>query len=450
MDTGEPEESNVTICRGILKVIARHGYDMTLTVAKVLRNNPHANKDLFFGNLRTILEREEKKIKSDLENGILDVNRPQIANQRRKRANQRAMNHTKAGWISKVYYDARDKEAKRKLEQLSSRKAQTSTPKKKGACRLDDTINITSPEKTPKSGEKEDNPRRKQARDEIDTDYSTNDNVVPSEVEDEAKVIIHRKNKKIRRIKRLQKGEEARIKDLKTRIKDFQGKKKTMEDLEKSLADQEADQHQRERELAKKETEMENKSMEIEREKDNMAKKIEAVKQAVLKEIPPGWMTRDGKTLKAALEASIHSIIESEDEGTESGANTMESGTGLTGDTDTMDIDIPEDLQDLRTEDLNLHLLDEKEDEEDARQHSPDGQVIKRLINPIFYLTKTLIGRSRPGEHPRDQRGQPGGGAEEGRRPGHKHLGDQRQFKEPVQLCKTDIFLANYVQSLGK
>ena len=97
--------------------------------------------------------------------------------------------------------------------------------------------------------------------------------------------------------------------------------------MEKSLADKEADQHQRERELAEKETEMENKSMEIEREKDNMAKKIEAVKQVVLKE----WMTRDGKTLKAALEASISSIIESEDEGTESEVNTMGPGPDLQG-----------------------------------------------------------------------------------------------------------------------
>ena len=404
---------------------------------------------MFFGNLRTILEREEKKIASDLENGILDVNRPQIAAQRRKRAIQRAMNHTKAGWVSKVYYDSRDKEAKRKLEQLTSRKAQTSTPKKKGACKLDDTIDITSPEKTPKSGKQEDNPRRKRPRDEIDTDYSSDDHVVPSEVEDEAKVIIHRKNKKIRRIKRLQKGEEARIKDLKTRLKEFKERKKSMEDMEKSLADKEADQHQRERELAEKETEMENKSMEIDREKDNMAKKIEAVKKVVLKEIPPGWMTRDGKTLKAALEASISSIIDSEDEGTGSEINTMESGTGLTGDADTMDVDqdIPEDLQDLRTEDLNLHLLDEKEDEEDARRHTPDGQVRNKHINKFaFLMTNPIKGWTRHRQHPRESR-QPGGrGAEEGRRPGQEYLDDQWQLSKPVQLMKTDIFWLLIIQ----
>ena len=67
-------------------------------------------------------------------------------------------------------------------------------------------------------------------------------------------------------------------------------------------------------------------------------------------------------------------------------------------------------------------------------------------------MINTFIGCTRPRKHPRDQR-QPGGGAEEGRRPGHECLGDQWQLREPVQSMKTDIFLADnstakYVQSL--
>ena len=62
-----------------------------------------------------------------------------------------------SGWTLKLYYEKKDREAKQKLERLRARRAsaqaQTSTPKKGGKTGgkvLNDTIDITSPEKTPK------------------------------------------------------------------------------------------------------------------------------------------------------------------------------------------------------------------------------------------------------------------------------------------------------------
>ena len=57
------------------------------------------------------------------------------------------------------------------------------------------------------------------------------------------------------------------------------------------------------------------------------------MKKSVLQKIPQNWKTPKGQAMKMALENTISSIIESEDEGLnfgqESGINTLESGTGM-------------------------------------------------------------------------------------------------------------------------
>ena len=77
----------------------------------------------------------------------------------------------------------------------------------------------------------------------------------------------------------------------------------------------------------------------MEQEREKHAKKAEAVKKSVLQQIPNNWMTREGHTLKTALEQTITSIIESEDDNMtvnkESGINTLNtldtlSSTGTT------------------------------------------------------------------------------------------------------------------------
>ena len=77
----------------------------------------------------------------------------------------------------------------------------------------------------------------------------------------------------------------------------------------------------------------------MEREREKLAKKAESVKKSVLQQIPNNWMTREGHTLKTALEQTITSIIESEDDNMtvnkESGINTLNtldtlSSTGTT------------------------------------------------------------------------------------------------------------------------
>ena len=100
MDTTEPPEELIAIIRNPLTVRARSGYDMTNTIRKLLRSNPEADREMFFKNLKTILEREEKKIRSDLEASILDIDNPKTANQKQKRAIIRAMTHTLSGWTS--------------------------------------------------------------------------------------------------------------------------------------------------------------------------------------------------------------------------------------------------------------------------------------------------------------------------------------------------------------
>lgn len=186
MDTTEPPEELIAIIRNPLTVRARSGYDMTNTIRKLLRSNPEADREMFFKNLKTILEREEKKIRSDLEASILDIDNPKTANQKQKRAIIRAMTHTLSGWTSKLYYDATDREAKRKLERLKARKAgaqaQTSTPKKTGR---------KSPKKNRSKTDGEKLETKKRTRDEVDTNYSTDDDVIPSECDDEAKIMIH-------------------------------------------------------------------------------------------------------------------------------------------------------------------------------------------------------------------------------------------------------------------
>ena len=238
----------------------------------------------------------------------------------------------------------KDRDAKRKLERLKARKAgaqaQTSTSKKTGRKQgqiLDETIDITSPEKSPKkNGSKTDGEKletKKRTRDKVDTNYSTDDDVIPSECDDEAKIVIHRKNKKINMTKKLLKGGEARIKCLKQKVKDQEEELKKLKtkanDVEgkaKTLAEQESDQLTREQILVEKESEMEDRSNEVEREREKLAKKAESVKKSVLQQIPNNWMTREGHTLKTALEQTITSIIESEDEdmnvNEESGINT--------------------------------------------------------------------------------------------------------------------------------
>ena len=298
------------------------------------------------------------------------------------------MTHTLSGWTSKLYYEKKDKEARQKLERLRARRsqasAQTSTPKKDGKTGgriLNDTIDITSPEKTPKKGGSEERQEtKKRSRDEVDTDYSTDDDLIPSECDDEAKLVIHRKNKKIKLTKKLLKGEEARIRYLKQKVKDqeeelskLKTKSNDVEGKEKTLAEQETDQQRREQLLVEKETEMESKNNDIEREKQKIAKKAEAVKKTVLSYVPNNWITSDGNTIKATLDKSIKSILESDEEDKmdldeESGINTLESGhfngtsndDGNDGTEGNME-NLPEDLQDIRDEDLNMNLLDDNE-----------------------------------------------------------------------------------------
>ena len=216
------------------------------------------------------------------------------------------------------------------VERLKARRAgaqaQTSTSKKTGRKQgqiLDETIDITSPEKSPKkSGSKTDGEKletKKRTRDEVDTNYSTDDDVIPSECDDEAKIVIHRKNKKINMTKKLLKGGEARIKCLKQKVKDQEEELKKLKtkanDVEgkaKTLAEQESDQLTREQILVEKESEMEDRSNEVEREREKLS-----VKKSVLQQIPNNWMTREGHTLKTALEQTITSIIESSTKSTD-------------------------------------------------------------------------------------------------------------------------------------
>ena len=160
-----------------------------------------------------------------------------------------------------------------------------------------------------------------------------------------------------------------------------------IKEKEKILADQEEDQHVKERNLAEKESELANKSMDLEQEKTKLAQKAEAMKKAVLEKLPEHWKTPTGQTLRKSLKESLQSIIDSDEEDHQENGmntvNTMESGTGLSMEQENMDLDsIPEDLQDLRDEDLAMNLLDQP-DEEDGDGDSgvlPEGQVILTLI----------------------------------------------------------------------
>ena len=115
---------------------------------------------------------------------------------------------------------------------------------------------------------------------------------------------------------------------------------------------------------------MKSKNNDIDRDKEKIAKKAEAVKKTVLSYVPNNWITSDGNTIKATLDKSIKSILESDEEDKmdldeESGINTLESGhyTGTSNNdgTDGNMENLPEDLQDIHDEDLNMNLLDDNE-----------------------------------------------------------------------------------------
>ena len=65
MDT--TTEELVAIVRRPFAVRTTSGYDMTNTVRKLLRSNPDVDREWFFKNLKYILEREERKIKADID-----------------------------------------------------------------------------------------------------------------------------------------------------------------------------------------------------------------------------------------------------------------------------------------------------------------------------------------------------------------------------------------------
>ena len=103
--------------------------------------------------------------------------------------------------------------------------------------------------------------------------------------------------------------------------------------------------------MAEKESELANKSMDLEQEKTKLAKKAEAMKNAVLQKLPEissNWKTPTGQTLRESLEESLQSIIDSDEEDIQDNGmntvNTMESGMGLSMEQENMDLDsIPED-----------------------------------------------------------------------------------------------------------
>ena len=197
-------------------VWTQKGDNLTRTINTVLGNNKDINMDLFLRNLLVTLTRAEEGI----QNEGLRVGDQKIARQRRYDAAKRATEHTWRRKDSEEYFKKRDKkDTKRSTKKEKTQKA-TPTRKKTGS--LNRTVDLVSPE----CGQSPDLKTKKRNHDNLDTDYSSDDDRVPSECDECSKTVIKNKNKKIRITKQLLKGKKEETKNLRNELRELEGQKR--------------------------------------------------------------------------------------------------------------------------------------------------------------------------------------------------------------------------------
>ena len=199
-----------------LAVWTQKGDNLTRTINTVLGNNEDINMDLFLRNLLVTLTRAEEGI----QNEGLRVGDQKIARQRRYDAAKRATEHTWRRQDSEEYFKKRDKkDTKRSTKKEKTQKA-TPTRKKTGS--LNRTVDLVSPE----CGQSPDLKTKKRNHDNLDTDYSSDDDRVPSECDECSKTVIKNKNKKIQITKQLLKGKKEETKNLRNELRELEGQKR--------------------------------------------------------------------------------------------------------------------------------------------------------------------------------------------------------------------------------
>ena len=203
MDTAEiPRENifsndDIHIRRVPLKVYNQKGMNMTKTVNTVLENNKGMNLERYFRNLMITMTRAEQGIDADKQNGKLD-NSTKIAQARRYKAARLAPEHTWKGEDSEDYFNKRkEKAAQREREQKKKKtqKYRSSTPTDKTKENLNKTVDLVSPDRDAKREQKS----KKRGHDDLDfdTDYCSDNDKVPSECDEDTKIVIRKKNKKL-------------------------------------------------------------------------------------------------------------------------------------------------------------------------------------------------------------------------------------------------------------
>ena len=79
---------------------------------------------------------------------------------------------------------------------------------------------------SPECGQSPDLKTKKRNHDNLDTDYSSDDDRVPSECDECSKTVIKNKNKKIRITKQLLKGKKEETKNLRNELRELDGQKR--------------------------------------------------------------------------------------------------------------------------------------------------------------------------------------------------------------------------------
>ena len=254
-----------------LLVYTYKGHNLTKTINTCLGNNPNIDMDRFLKNLLICLTKTEQGIEEDKESGKLKKDKN--ARQRRYQAAVLAAEHTWKGMDSEEYF----KKAKTTPGNTpKAKKGQSSN--QKGSKTLDNTVDLVSPNEEEKT--------KKRKYDDLDTDYSSDDDSVPATCDEKTRVIIKLKNKKIITTKKLLKGAEARNSTMKQEVRDIRGQfdeektkhTKEKETLTKTIQEINAEKLAREKDLADKEIKLNIKERKIEEEEKklvNKEKKIE-------------------------------------------------------------------------------------------------------------------------------------------------------------------------------
>ena len=438
---------------------------------------------LFLRNLLVTLTRAEEGI----ENEGLRVGDQKLAWQRRYDAAKKAAEHTWRRQDSEEYFRKRDKKDAKKSKKKEKTQKVTPTRKKTGS--LNRTVDLISPER----GQSPDLRAKKRNHDDLDTDYSSDDDRVPSECDEHSKTVIKNKNKKIRITKQLLKGKKEETKNLRNELRELRDKSaKERNNLNKTIETIEAEKEAREKDLADKEINLKVKEKKVEEKGKTLAykeKKLEAkgknlmnkrgmISDAIMRKLTEEWSAgEDSETVKTSVESMVDEIFEDYNDTGDSVFNDQESGTGHspcdTSQLEENEAEMSEDEKywrkaerDFKTygepvknneEQLQEELLDQEDEEEtDVVRRTPDGQVI--IINYMKERNHDKNNCTGSGASDCDSRycpprGERGGGLPDGGSGGSRQeINDDKKRKHnpSVQLHyeKTE-FMLNHVQSVS-